>query len=62
MIKYEKFRLSLKRLEERYQNYVNPNLTFPDYMCNAVAESTIQRFEVCWECFSYGGNCSRLSY
>ncbi|MCY4159109.1 MAG: HI0074 family nucleotidyltransferase substrate-binding subunit [Bacteroidetes bacterium] len=50
MIDYTKFRLSLKRLEEQYENYLHKPPTSPILDQEAVAESIIQRFEVCYEC------------
>ena len=45
MIEYNKFRMSLKRLEEQYENYRAPDDSLPDLTQEAVAESVIQRFE-----------------
>ena len=50
MIDYDKFRLSLKRLEEQYQNHREQNDTLPDLTREAIAESVIQRFETCYDC------------
>ena len=50
MIDYDKFRLSLKRLEEQYQNYQEQDDTLPDLTREAIAESVIQRFETCYDC------------
>ena len=50
MIDYGKFRLSLKRLEEQYENHRNQDPALSDLMREAVAESVIQRFETCYDC------------
>ena len=50
MIDYDKFRLSLKRLEEQYQNHREQDDTLPDLTREAIAESVIQRFETCYDC------------
>ena len=50
MIDYEKFRLSLKRLEEQHENYLNLDLALPELMREGIAESVIQRFETCYDC------------
>jgi len=49
-IDYEKFRLSLKRLEEQYENYRNPNAPRSELDQEGVAESVVQRFETCYDC------------
>ena len=49
-IDYGKFRLSLKRLEEQYMNYRNPDAARAALDQEAVAESVIQRFETCYDC------------
>ena len=49
LIDYGKFRLSLKRLEERHANYQSAELGQP-WLEEAVAESVIQRFETCYDC------------
>ncbi len=50
MIDYDKFQLSLKRLEEQYENHrtLDPNL--PELIREGVSESVIQRFETCYDC------------
>lgn len=50
MIDYDKFQLSLKRLDEQYANheYGRPNRSELDR--EAIAESVIQRFETCYDC------------
>ena len=50
MIEYDKFRMSLKRLEEQYENYREPDDSLSDLTQEAVAESVIQRFETCYDC------------
>lgn len=50
MIDYDKFLLSLKRLEEQYENYQDPDDALPERTLEAIAESTIQRFETCYDC------------
>ena len=49
-IDYEKFRLSLKRLEEQHANYRNPAASRPRLDEEGVAESVVQRFETCYDC------------
>lgn len=50
MIEYDKFQSSLKRLEEQYANYKNIDPSLPEIIREAVEESVIQRFEVCYDC------------
>lgn len=50
MIDYDKFRLSLKRLEEQHGHYQEWDASLPEWTHEAVAESTIQRFETCYDC------------
>ncbi len=50
MIDYEKFRMSLKRLEEQHENYRTLETSLPGLIQEAVAESVIQRFETCYDC------------
>ena len=49
MIDYTKFRLSLKRLEEQYENYRHLDPSLPRLTYEAVPESVIQRFETCFD-------------
>ena len=49
MIDYTKFRLSLKRLEEQYENYLQKPKTSSILDQEGIAESGIQRFKVCYE-------------
>ena len=50
MINYDKFRLSLARLQEQHTNYrrLGPLVTPATH--DAYAESVIQRFETCYDC------------
>ena len=50
MIDYSKFQLSLKRLEEQYEHYRHLDQSLPDHLREAMDESIIQRFEVCFDC------------
>ena len=50
MIDYDKFQMSLKRLEEQHQNYRTLDDSLPELIQEAVAESVIQRFETCYDC------------
>ena len=50
MISYEKFELSLKRLEEQHENYQMLDTSLSELNQEAVAESVIQRFEICYDC------------
>ena len=49
-IEYDKFRMSLKRLEEQHENYRQLDVSLPELTRDAVAESVIQRFETCYDC------------
>ena len=50
MIDYGKFQMSLKRLEEQYENYRVPDEALSELVQEAIAESVIQRFETCYDC------------
>lgn len=50
MISYDKFQLSLARLEEQHSNYVQLDPSVPEATREAYAESVIQRFETCYDC------------
>ncbi len=50
MVDYEKFRMSLKRLEEQYDNYRHLDVSLLELTREAIAESVIQRFETCYDC------------
>ncbi|MFM7390241.1 MAG: nucleotidyltransferase substrate binding protein [Vampirovibrionales bacterium] len=49
MIDYTKFKDSLKHLELQLDNYQNIDSTLPTITKEAVRESLIQRFEVCYD-------------
>ena len=49
-IDYDKFRRSLKRLEEQYANYRNPNVSRPSLDQEGIAESVTRRFRICYDC------------
>ena len=50
MIDYSKFRSSLKRLEEQHDNYQTLDDSEPELILEGIAESVIQRFEICYDC------------
>ena len=50
MIEYDKFQMSLKRLEEQYENYRQTDDSLTELTQEAIAESVIQRFETCYDC------------
>ena len=50
MIDYDKFRLSLKRLEDQHENHVRQDESLPELIREGIAESVIQRFETCYDC------------
>ena len=50
MIDYDKFRLSLKRLEEQHEHHRGLDEALPEWMRKGIAESVIQRFETCYDC------------
>ena len=50
MIEYDKFHMSLRRLEEQHANYRNTDPSLPALIQEAIAESVIQRFETCYDC------------
>lgn len=50
MIDYSKFQMSLKHLELQFNNQQMLDDSQPEIMKEAVAESVIQRFEVCYDC------------
>ncbi len=50
MIEYDKFRMSLKRLEEQYENYRQADESLPELIREAIAESVIRRFKTCYDC------------
>ena len=50
MIEYDKFQMSLGRLEEQYENYRTLDSSLPHLTKEGIAESVIQRFETCYDC------------
>lgn len=50
MIDYGNFSKALKNLELQYDNYKNLDDELPELMKEGVAESTIHRFEICYDC------------
>ena len=50
MIEYDKFQKALKHLELQHDNYKTLDANLPEIIQEAVVESVIQRFEVCWDC------------
>ena len=50
MIDYDKFQLSLKRLQEQHDNYQQHDPALSELIREAIAESVIQRFETCYDC------------
>ena len=50
MIDYGNFKISLKNLEEQLGHYNSMDDNWPSWNRDGIAESVIQRFEVCWEC------------
>jgi nucleotidyltransferase substrate binding protein (TIGR01987 family) len=50
MIDYGKFQKLLKHLELQYENFRSMGEEQSQLMQEAVAESTIQRFETCYDC------------
>ena len=50
MIDYNKFRSSLKRLEEQNANYRQGNAALSDLDREGVAESVTRRFKICYDC------------
>ena len=50
MIDYEKFRMSLKRLEQQHENYRTLDSSLAELVQEGIAESVIQRFETCYDC------------
>ena len=50
MIEYDKFQLSLKRLEEQYENHQHGSPERSELDSEGIAESVIQRFETCYDC------------
>lgn len=50
MIDYGKFQLSLRRLEEQYENWDDSGVERTRLDQEAIRESVIQRFETCYDC------------
>ena len=50
MIDYDNFQKSLQRLKEQYENYRELDDSLPEVTQEAIAESVIQRFEICYDC------------
>lgn len=50
MINFEKFHKSLKHLQLQFENLQTLDHHLPALMIEAVNESVIQRFEVCYDC------------
>ena len=47
---YGKLRQSLARLEEQYANFCRPDISLPQLHEEAVAESVVRRFKLCYDC------------
>ena len=47
---YGRFRQSLARLEERYAIFCSPDIALPQLYEEAVAESVVRRFKLCYDC------------
>ena len=50
MIEYNNFQRALKNLAAQFENYKTLDDNLPKIIQEAVAESVIQRFEICWDC------------
>ena len=50
MIDYEKFQMSLKRLEEQHENYRTLDASLPHLTKEGIAESVVRRFKACYDC------------
>lgn len=50
MTEYHNFQKSLKNLEAQFENHKTLDDNLPKIIQEAVAESVIQRFEICWDC------------
>lgn len=48
-IDYSNFRTSLKNLETQHEHLLNLPSSFPAYVHEGMAESVIQRFEICYD-------------
>lgn len=49
MIDYSNFQMSLKNLEEQYERFLALDPSWPIFVQEAMSESVIQRFEVCYD-------------
>ena len=49
MIDYDKFRLSLERLEKQHENHRTCDASLPEITREGIAESVIQRFKTCYD-------------
>ena len=50
MIPYDGFKKSLKHLQAQYRNYSDMDGNLPEITKEAIGESVVQRFEVCYDC------------
>ncbi|MBF0446205.1 MAG: nucleotidyltransferase substrate binding protein [Magnetococcales bacterium] len=50
MINYDKFHKALNHLCLQFENYQTLDNNLPELLQSAVAESVIQRFEICYDC------------
>jgi len=50
MIEYDKLQKSLRHLQLQFENYRTFDSSQPKLLQEAVAESVIQRFEICYDC------------
>lgn len=50
MAQYEYFRERLQNLKAQYENYKTLGEDTPELMRQAISESAIRRFELCWDC------------
>jgi len=50
MIEYDNFQKALKNLELQNENYRTLDSALPELMQEGIAESVIQRFEICYDC------------
>ena len=49
MIEYDKFQKALKHLEVQYDNYNTLDAHYPELIKEGIAESVLQRFEICFD-------------
>ena len=47
---YDNFAQSLKNLETQYRHYQGLDPSYPEWVKEGMAESVIQRFEICYDC------------